>query len=754
MRAMSILVGSMRKCGSCACRASHSVRYSRLSGLPGWPGTSSLALATTTRGCTSVRPALRPVARTRRASSSPTSRSCTRMASTSSRSTRRLAVKCDALYCARVVADSAAGLRASLIRPYTNPLCPPRLRTASRDGSALLPGPDTDPEPLLGGAGLRADPAARHRGRRGHLPSRDVPARARPRALARGLRAAFATADRRALRREPEPPAALLPVPGRAEAESRRHPRALLRLAEGARHRSAGARPAPGRGQLGVADARGLGTRLGSLAQRHGGDAVHLLPGRRRARLPSRDRRDHLWARAARDVPAEPGQRVRPRVDQGSAGHGALRRRVPPERGRAVALQLRARRRGGARALVRGVRGRGAEARRARPRAARLRAGVQGLARVQPARRAPRDRRDRAPALHPARARPGQGRGGNLLRGERAPGLSRAQGAGGMSATVDERAALLIELGTEELPPKALPELAQAFRDGVVAGLSKRGIACEAAGARALWSPRRLAVLIGSVGTSQPDQALERRGPAVGAGFDAQGNPSKALLGFAQSCGVEVSALEKLETDKGAWFVHRAQRKGEATAALLPEIAAEALKALPIPKPMRWGAHEHAFVRPVHWLVLLLGEHVVAGELFGCRSERTSRGHRFHHPERVWIASPEHYVDTLRQSYVMVDPVERRAVIKSALEDQARREGGEPHAPDALLDEVANLVEWPVAVTCAFDAEYLRVPPEALITTMEANQRFFPMLSADGSLTEIFIGIANVESRDPDQIRK
>jgi glycyl-tRNA synthetase beta chain len=169
---------------------------------------------------------------------------------------------------------------------------------------------------------------------------------------------------------------------------------------------------------------------------------------------------------------------------------------------------------------------------------------------------------------------------------------------------------------------------------------------------------------------------------------------------------------------------------------------------------MRWGAHEHAFVRPVHWLVLLLGDQVVDAELYGRKSDRTSRGHRFHHPQRVWIASPEHYVDSLRQAYVMVDPVERKAVIKSALEDQARREGGEPHATDALLEEVSNLVEWPVAVTCAFDAEFLRVPPEALITTMEANQRFFPMLSADGSLTEIFIGIANIESRDPDQIRR
>jgi glycyl-tRNA synthetase beta chain len=200
--------------------------------------------------------------------------------------------------------------------------------------------------------------------------------------------------------------------------------------------------------------------------------------------------------------------------------------------------------------------------------------------------------------------------------------------------------------------------------------------------------------------------------------------------------------------------VHRSVRKGEDTAALLPGITNEALKGLPIPKPMRWGAHEFTFVRPVHWLVMLLGDQVVEGEVLGQQSSRMSRGHRFHHPERLWIPNPEHYVDTLRKAYVMVDPVERRAVIKSALEDQARRAGGEAHAPDALLDEVTNLVEWPVPVTCAFDAEFLRVPPEALITTMESNQKFFPMFSADGTLTEIFIGIANIESRDPDQVRR
>jgi glycyl-tRNA synthetase beta chain len=313
---------------------------------------------------------------------------------------------------------------------------------------------------------------------------------------------------------------------------------------------------------------------------------------------------------------------------------------------------------------------------------------------------------------------------------------------------------LLIELGTEELPPKALDELALAFRDGVMQGLAKRGIAFDAATARALWSPRRLAVRIDAVAAQQPDQQQERRGPAVAAGLDAAGAPSKALLGFAQSCGVDVGALEKLETDKGAWFVHRSLRRGEATAKLLPGILADSLKALPIPKPMRWGDHDYAFVRPAHWLVLLLGEQVVEAEQFGLKADRFSRGHRFMHSKPVWIASPEGYVDTLRGAKVLVDPDERRRAVAQAVERAADDQGGRADLRDALLDEVKNLVEWPVAIACAFEREFLRVPQEALITTMEANQKFFPVLDAKGKLTEKFIGVANLESRDPAEVRK
>ena len=314
---------------------------------------------------------------------------------------------------------------------------------------------------------------------------------------------------------------------------------------------------------------------------------------------------------------------------------------------------------------------------------------------------------------------------------------------------------LLIELGTEELPPKALDELALAFRDGVTAGLDKRGVAYEAGSVKAYWTPRRLAVLVGAVEAQQPDQDTERRGPALAAGFDAQGKPTKALIGFAQSCGVDVAALVKVETDKGAWFVHRGVRRGVPTAKLVPEIVAESLKALPIPKPMRWGDHDYLFVRPAHWLVMLLGDKVVDGVVLGLTADRFSRGHRFHHAKPVWISTPEAYVEALRAARVLVDPDERRRAVAQAVERAADDAGGgRARLRDALLDEVKNLVEWPAGIACTFEREYLRVPPEALVTTMESNQKFFPVFDRDGKLTERFIGVANIESKDPAEVRR
>ncbi|MEO7916453.1 MAG: glycine--tRNA ligase subunit beta [Dokdonella sp.] len=312
---------------------------------------------------------------------------------------------------------------------------------------------------------------------------------------------------------------------------------------------------------------------------------------------------------------------------------------------------------------------------------------------------------------------------------------------------------LLIELGTEELPPKALNDLAAAFANGIVEGLRKRGIASNFDAAQTFATPRRLAVLIPDVATTQPDQAQERRGPAVVAAFDGDGNPSRALTGFASSCGVDVSALEKLETDKGSWYVHRAAMPGKPTAELLPDIVNETIAAMPIPKPMRWGDHDYAFVRPAHWLLMLHGTDVIEGEVLGIRAGRETRGHRFHHPEAIVIAETAEWLGCLRAAKVLADPGERRERVRDQV-IKVTPNGMTARLGDALLYEISNLTEWPVAIACAFDREFLDVPHEALVLTMETNQKFVPVFGSDGALSEHFIGVANIESKDPAEIRK
>ena len=313
---------------------------------------------------------------------------------------------------------------------------------------------------------------------------------------------------------------------------------------------------------------------------------------------------------------------------------------------------------------------------------------------------------------------------------------------------------LLVELGTEELPPKALDDLSAAFLRGICDGLAKRGIAAGLDQASAWATPRRLAVHVPEVAATQPEQAIERRGPALSAAQDAEGQPSKALLGFAQSCGVEVSQLERLETDKGAWFVWRTVKPGQPVASLLPEIVSEALKVLPIPRPMRWADHDYSFVRPAHWLVILHGAEIVDGEVLGLHSGRKSRGHRFMHPQPIHLADADGWLDAMRAANVLADPQERRQRIRDQIAQVTGATGGVPRLDDTLLDELANLTEWPVAIACAFEREFLAVPPEALVTTMVANQKFVPVFDADGRLTEHFIGVANIESKDPAEIRK
>ncbi|HEX6613427.1 MAG TPA: glycine--tRNA ligase subunit beta [Rhodanobacteraceae bacterium] len=313
---------------------------------------------------------------------------------------------------------------------------------------------------------------------------------------------------------------------------------------------------------------------------------------------------------------------------------------------------------------------------------------------------------------------------------------------------------LLIEIGTEELPIHAIDELAQAFARGVCEGLHKRGIAADVEHVRALCTPRRLTVHVPRVGDSQPEQHSEALGPYINVALDAKGEPTRALLGFAQKCGVEWTQLQRVADNKSERFAHRAVHPGQPTAALLPQIVSEALAALPIPKPMRWGDHEYAFVRPVHWLVMLHGDRVVEGEVLGLKSGRQSRGHRFMHAKPVHLVDADSYLDALRGAKVLADPAERRARVREQVAAAAQASGGGgARLSDSLCDEIANLTEWPVAIACTFDRDYLAVPHEALVMTMETNQKFVPVFDGEGRLTERFIGVANVESKESALIR-
>jgi len=312
---------------------------------------------------------------------------------------------------------------------------------------------------------------------------------------------------------------------------------------------------------------------------------------------------------------------------------------------------------------------------------------------------------------------------------------------------------LLIEIGTEELPPKALKRLSEAFERGVADGLSRAGLGHGSIEAYA--SPRRLALLVPALAERQPDRTQQRRGPALQAAFGEDGCPTKAAEGFARSCAVAVEDLEKLETDKGAWLVFNSHEAGRATGELVPGIVEQALEALPIPKRMRWGALEVQFVRPVHWLVLLYGEEVIQTELLGVNSGRESRGHRFHHPGPLYIGEPAAYAPLLEtEGHVLADFAARREAVRAqVLEAAAQLQGGAVIDED-LLDEVAAMVEWPVPVVGHFDARFLDVPAEALVSTMKTNQKYFHVLDADGALMPCFIAISNIDSREPAKVRE
>ncbi len=304
----------------------------------------------------------------------------------------------------------------------------------------------------------------------------------------------------------------------------------------------------------------------------------------------------------------------------------------------------------------------------------------------------------------------------------------------------------LVELGTEELPPKALNTLADSFMAGIEKGLQAAGLTYSAKQVYA--APRRLAVLISQLATEQPDRSVNLDGPPRQAAFDADGNPTQAALGFAKKCGVDLSEIDQ----SGPKLRYSQSIPGKPTLSLLPTIIEDSLNDLPIPKRMRWGARKEEFVRPTQWLVMLFGDQVVDCTILAQTSGRESRGHRFHHPDSVRISSPANYASDLRAAYVLADFNERRQLISKRVEELATQHEGTAIVPPALLDEVTALVEWPVPLVCSFEERFLEVPQEALITTMQDNQKYFCLLDAEGKLLPRFITVANIDSKDPSQI--
>ena len=309
----------------------------------------------------------------------------------------------------------------------------------------------------------------------------------------------------------------------------------------------------------------------------------------------------------------------------------------------------------------------------------------------------------------------------------------------------------LVEIGTEELPPKALRQLEQAFAAGIESGLAKAALAHGALCSFA--TPRRLAVRVRRLAARQDEQRIERRGPALSAAFDAAGAPTRAAAAFAASCGVPIEALERRTEPKGEFMYYTGVKAGAQTLELLPGIVQSALEGLPIPRRMRWGAGEAQFVRPVHWVVLLFGREVVPAVLLETPADRLTRGHRFHAPKPIRLTSPGAYERTLAtRGRVVADFAVRREQIRTQVSAAAEALGGRALLGEALLEEVTALVEWPVALTGRFERRFLELPREVLICTLQDHQRYFPVEDRDGALLPCFITVANIESRDPTKV--
>ena len=309
----------------------------------------------------------------------------------------------------------------------------------------------------------------------------------------------------------------------------------------------------------------------------------------------------------------------------------------------------------------------------------------------------------------------------------------------------------LVEIGTEELPPKALKTLATSFADNVEAELNQAGLSFD----KIEWfaAPRRLAVKVLNLATQQPSKEIEKRGPAVSAAFDAEGKPTKAAEGWARGCGITVEQAERIATDKGEWLVHRAKIEGQPTKNLLNDIVANALAKLPIPKPMRWADKTVQFIRPVHTVTMLLGDELIEGEILGVASARTIRGHRFLGEKEFEIQHADQYPQLLREKgSVVADFNERKAEILAKSQAKATALGGMADIEESLLEEVTSLVEYPNVLEAKFEERFLAVPAEALVYTMKGDQKYFPIYDKDGKLLPHFIFVSNINPEDPTAI--
>lgn len=309
----------------------------------------------------------------------------------------------------------------------------------------------------------------------------------------------------------------------------------------------------------------------------------------------------------------------------------------------------------------------------------------------------------------------------------------------------------LVEIGTEELPPKALKTLATSFADNVEAELNQAGLTFD----KIEWfaAPRRLAVKVLNLATQQLSKEIEKRGPAVSAAFDAEGKPTKAAEGWARGCGITVEQAERIATDKGEWLVHRAKIEGQPTKNLLNDIVANALAKLPIPKPMRWADKTVQFIRPVHTVTMLLGDELIEGEILGVASARTIRGHRFLGEKEFEIQHADQYPQLLREKgSVVADFNERKAEILAKSQAKATALGGVADIEESLLEEVTSLVEYPNVLAAKFEERFLAVPAEALVYTMKGDQKYFPIYDKEGKLLPHFIFVSNINPEDPTAI--